>query len=170
MQLRRGIIRAVMTTTFNIRSADDQMRKLAAEIEQAESIPLDDLVRSGDQFVNCAITAWHVLDWIYQENAWRGRFNLDGEIIASLEDLQRHARKVSPALVHCYQIATGAKHGLQFRKRDPNVRTDISVVGSSSMSLPLQLHKLDYYGTRERPLDVFKTAMRELAQIIAELR
>lgn len=146
------------------------MRKLAAEIEQAESIPLHNLDRSGDQFVNCAVTAWHALDWVYQENAWRRRFSLDGEIIASLEDLQRHARKISPALAQCYQIATGAKHGPQFRKRDPNVRTDISVVGSTSMSLPRPLYKLEYYGTRERPLDVFKTAMRELAQIIAELR
>jgi hypothetical protein len=152
---------------FNITSSADLLAKLEWEIDQAKSVPLTDLTLSGHHFWNCAVTAWHVLDWLFDE---RKRVSIDGKTFTDLASFQAHARSRSDALTQCYQFCNGGKHGPDFRRADPNFRTDITVTASTREMWPSSLHKVEHYGTRGRPIAMYERALADLRQIIADLR
>jgi hypothetical protein len=156
--------------SFNITCSSDLLAKLAWEIGQARLVPVTDTVTTGYHFWNCAITAWHVLDWLFDE---RKPVTVDGKTFSRLEPFQAHIRGRSAALSQCYQFCNGGKHGPAFGKHDPNIRTDFSVTASTVTSRVLayrHLHKVEHYGARERPVAMFEQALADLEQIKAELK
>ena len=105
---------------FSIHSSSDLLQKLEWEIEQSKLI--DDETISGYHFWNCAVTAWHVLDWLFDE---RKPVTIDGKEFTELHVFQGHVREQrSDALKQCYQYRNGGKHGPAFHKADPKTFTD----------------------------------------------
>jgi hypothetical protein len=161
--------------TFGIDSAANIFDKLRREIEQARQTPVTDLVTTGDRYWNCAITAWHVTDWLYREIEHTIPRNVNGHRIHDLASLQDYARQRSVALRRCYQFATTGKHGPGIRRDDPNLRSDYSVVGSTreykvgDILSTNKRHKVDDSGVRIAPVEMFEDALRDLLQIKADL-
>ncbi|MEK6783147.1 MAG: hypothetical protein AABY93_15710 [Bacteroidota bacterium] len=52
--------------------------------------------------INCAMTAWHLSDWIYFEEEY--------DKIYKLVDFQERLKKLCPALQIMHDICTGSKH------------------------------------------------------------
>lgn len=73
---------------------------------------------------NCAVTAWHMVDWVWMSSEAVGR----AEIAASMEMAQvdlgsfQGAVRKNRALNCCRDIATGSKHMDVAQRPDPNVR------------------------------------------------
>lgn len=62
---------------------------------------------------NCAITAWHMTDWIWQYLGEQDRRDLAealGVTPVTLPEFQAYVRNASRALNCCRDIATGSKH------------------------------------------------------------
>lgn len=62
--------------------------------------------------MNCAITAWHITDWIWHRKKSILRSEGLGDIpqVSSLPKLQDYFREKSFELRACYEICIGAKH------------------------------------------------------------
>ena len=112
-------------TTFAIDTPSAMLAKLKRELNRvAEASFLhDDLVDHG---TNCAITAWHITDWV-----WRARFKDDpaaqDDLLAAESELRKskkgegegnapprwfkeYVTRECPALALCQDIANGFKH------------------------------------------------------------
>ncbi|EME69757.1 hypothetical protein H261_12004 [Paramagnetospirillum caucaseum] len=103
--------------------------KLAWEISNL------DRASKGDSFFdvrytafNCAVTAWHISDWAWEELDEEVKGDLSaraGDRIADVGTFQAFLRRQCRALHLCRQIATGSKHKVVQRGNDENVTADL---------------------------------------------
>ena len=80
---------------------------------------------------NCAVTAWHVTDWLWQDisSSLELKTKMQEKNMNSwtkCEEFQHYVRENCRALRLCYQIATGSKHCLMERKPDSTISAVIS--------------------------------------------
>jgi len=104
-----------IANTSKIVGSDDaifMLSKLKWEIEQIINHPQDGVAVRLFKSVNCAITAWHLQDWIWKLSDARQR-----ELLERLVGVKRlgqpfdvAVQKWCPAVGLCRQIATPAKH------------------------------------------------------------
>jgi hypothetical protein len=90
--------------TFALESCRDVLDKLEWEIEglsREQRMPA--LAYSA---FNCAVTAWHLADWVWKALPRRRQRTEGGE-----EKFKQACRDKCPALAHCWLIANASKHG-----------------------------------------------------------
>jgi len=115
---------------FLLRDTRDLLKKLRFELQQMSLTARHDVEARAYHAFNCAITAWHVTDWLWHDMPLEVRKQVSDpppEQNGSLQDFQNYTRKDCPALALCYQIATGSKHC-----RMKNTRADASVAAGVS--------------------------------------
>lgn len=99
--------------TFAVSTPADLIEKLAWEIRQLESHDEADCQGATYKALNCAVTAWHMADWVF-ESCDRPRLDylstLAGRRISKKVDLQNWCRASEAAVGMCQQIATATKH------------------------------------------------------------
>jgi hypothetical protein len=118
---------------FALATPGDVLSKLWWEIDQLRkslSTQSDDGAHAPAYHAfNCAITAWHMADWIWQIAAAQDRIYLLSEFALSpTGENQRDFSLFTRALMAryrvlhiCRQLATGSKHKLVERHPDPDV-------------------------------------------------
>jgi hypothetical protein len=82
--------------SFDIKNASDFFKKLLEDHEEFKKEPL-----SSRLAINCAMTAWHIIDWIYWEY-----HSSD----SSLSKFQIKMKNECPSLQIMHDITNGAKH------------------------------------------------------------
>jgi hypothetical protein len=91
--------------TFALESCRDMLGKLEWEIAGIEAEQeMPDLAYRA---FNCALTAWHLSDWVWKALSAEQRQNLG----PSEEDFRRRCREECPALARCWLITNASKHG-----------------------------------------------------------
>jgi hypothetical protein len=103
--------------------------------------------------INCAITSWHISDWVWESygvaerQGLIGRFNSDFDVESdkALERFQKLLRERHRPLHICWQIATGSKHK-NIKKADPliavqELRVNQSQAGLMQAGQPLGLRR-----------------------------
>jgi hypothetical protein len=156
------------------------LEKLRWEVEQLKrSLEPDERYRiSGDAIYhafNCAITSWHITDWVWESLGFSQREQLvrrlnglfDVEAKESISKFQSLLRDKHRPFHICYQIATGSKHK-NIRKPDPMIRVEEVWVNQSQAGLmragqPLGWHRQDLIiydrEKRLRAAEVFEEAI-----------
>lgn len=119
---------------------------------------------------NCAVTAWHMVDWVWTSIEENGRAEIAAALdmpradLGSFQDAVRRNR----ALNCCRDIATGSKHRDVSRRPDPDVRAALEweaehATVESSVEEPLARYRarlLIHDKTGARPaIDVFEEAL-----------
>ena len=95
---------------------------------------------------NCAITAWHITDWVWENFSDELRKELRTKDVF---EFQEYVRSQCPALKLCYQIATGSKHFLMKNNNtDPIVSALISDGQGYDCGNPIIME-----GSTEHPAD-----------------
>jgi hypothetical protein len=108
--------------SFALRNSRDVLEKLRWELHNLFCRQRHDIVVCQYHAFNCAVTAWHVTDWLWQDISPELRGQLKG-----FGDFQDFVRKDSRALYLCYQVATGSKHCLMTNKNtDPTISAVIT--------------------------------------------
>lgn len=102
--------------TFAIEDAADMVNKLAWEIDGLRDEP--EIERKLWRAFNCAVTAWHVTDWLWRE---RGEGH-------TLSVFQAGLIERCPALLACRYITNASKHGGV--DRNPNDTITVRVEAS----------------------------------------
>lgn len=82
--------------SFEIKNANDFLNKLLEDYAEYKKEPL-----SSRLAINCAMSAWHIIDWIY----WEYHTN-DG----SLSKFQLKMKNECPSLQTMQDITNGTKH------------------------------------------------------------
>lgn len=85
--------------TFAIEDAADMVDKLAWEIEGLRDEP--EIEKKLWRAFNCAVTAWHINDWLWRERRRAGQ---------SLREFRDEMIKRCPALWACRFLADASKH------------------------------------------------------------
>ena len=104
--------------TFAVETAQDMSEKLWWEIEAYRGEP--DLQPKLWRAFNCAVTAWHISDWLFKQR------QTEGVEVGTLIDLQNDVQRRSRALKLCKHIATASKHGGVDRRFDPTIRVIVA--------------------------------------------
>jgi hypothetical protein len=84
--------------SFDIRNSKDFLGKLIADF--------DDYLKSDNSSrisLNCAMTSWHLTDWVYHEFGFVKEFS-------KLSDYQAHIKERCPSLQIMHDISNGSKH------------------------------------------------------------
>lgn len=111
---------------FGIESSRDMLMKLHRDFERLErSTERQDAIDNGLCF---AMTAWHLLDWI-----WAADVKCSSKYLTKLggqykqrQDFVDHVLKACPAIRYCQIIATSAKHlYYKTKPQDPNFKTGV---------------------------------------------
>jgi hypothetical protein len=105
--LRKG---TKMGFSFEIRTPEDFLRKLQEEYQDFFNDPT-----SSRHAINCAMTAWHLTDWIWATNKQRIQTNI--VTVDGIDDLQRFVIAECPELEVIQCITNGSKHVRQGRSR-----------------------------------------------------
>jgi hypothetical protein len=177
---------------FFIREPQQLLGKLAWEIRCLEMAYAEEGVPSvfGSYHLpaayvafNCAVTAWHISDWVWmtadserldQLDQWAGRQMSR----ASETKFQEALRERALPLKICYAIATGSKHLYPNRDKAPEVGAATEVLkipftAGSACGDPLMRYKLDLrvkYNGREAPADlVFRHALQFWRDFLKDL-
>ena len=106
--------------TFALETCRDVLGKLEWEIDGLEQE--QDMPALAFRAFNCAVTAWHLSDWVWKALGGRRRAWGDDE-----ENFKRDCRDKCPALAHCWLIANASKHGgidIQKKKITTEVRSE----------------------------------------------
>ncbi|WP_127137427.1 hypothetical protein [Flagellimonas oceanensis] len=91
--------------SFDIRNSNDFLEKLIADFEDYSNSD-----NSSRIALNCAMTSWHLTEWIYHE------FGLE-EKFPKPKDFQKHIKGLCPSLQIMHDISNGSKHyKLDFHK------------------------------------------------------
>jgi hypothetical protein len=109
---------------FGLHTPQDLFAKLRRELvrfEAATSHESTEHRHQSDLAFNCAVTAWHLVDWTWQ-------FRRQDQVIASkipghfrFQDFHALVRNQCESLDICHEIATGAKHVRLDQKANPVV-------------------------------------------------
>lgn len=122
--------------TFFIRTPADLLEKLKFEAETlwSSKSPADIRLRAY-LVLNCASTAWHMKDWVYNTLQSEGRLDalhsLAGRHIKSREDFGAYLIECVPQMAMVQQIATSTKH-LALHRDDPNIGTGVRQIPKPS--------------------------------------
>ncbi len=84
--------------SFDIRNSKDFLGKLIADF--------DDYLKSDNSSriaLNCAMTSWHLTEWIYHEFGFVKEFS-------KVSDYQSHIKERCPSLQIMHDISNGSKH------------------------------------------------------------
>ena len=143
-------------TAFGITTPSDMLAKLKREVNRVADASFlhDELVDHGNQ---CAITAWHITDWV-----WRARFENDtvaqDDLVAPDSNLRKkgggkyrdiprwfkeYLTRECPELALCQDIANGFKHVIATipeRRESPGV---VNVTASASVA-PSEVFELGH--------------------------
>lgn len=84
--------------SFDIRTAADFFKKLKEDFADYSTD-----ITSARHALNCAMTAWHLTEWVYHE------FNLD-KTFKKVSDFQEDVKKQCSSLVIMHDISNGSKH------------------------------------------------------------
>ncbi len=163
---------------FALTSPAHLLRKLWWEVREFEVAEEDDSELGAHLIVayhamNCAITAWHMADWVWLYGGEDQRHHLATALKLDKEDFATFVtflRSRSRALNCCRDIATGAKHmRLERRGSDPSVETEVvweiePMTVDSSVDAPLNRYTArlvvhDEQGERSAR-DVFREAFQ----------
>lgn len=82
--------------SFDIKYSRDLLQKLIEDFEELKNNPLSSRIA-----INCAMTAWHLTDWVFKEYIARHGYAKTGEFRDSLG---------CPSLFIMHDIANGSKH------------------------------------------------------------
>lgn len=109
--------------SFELRDSRDILEKLQWELRNLFCRQRHDINACKYHAFNCAVTAWHVTDWLW--------YDISSELKNErqwnrCEDFQRYVRKACPALNLCYEVGRGSKHYLVERNPDSTISTVIS--------------------------------------------
>ncbi|MGC2048457.1 MAG: hypothetical protein WA635_07595 [Gallionella sp.] len=112
--------------SFGLHDSRDMLEKLRWELSNLFCRQRYNIAVCQYHAFNCAVTAWHVTDWLWQDISSSPELKIKlQEIIHKplntlepfkLEHFQNYVRVDCGALRLCYQIATGSKHCLFERK------------------------------------------------------
>jgi len=111
------------------------LAKLSWEISEAvacrDSSPVVRIYKS----MNCAVTAWHVSDWIWQFSNQRQREHLSTVLkcrrLGSLKDFCRAVQRSCPAIGLCRQIGTAVKHvSVAYNRAEVSTKVEMVEDGS----------------------------------------
>lgn len=117
---------------FALRGCRDLLEKLRYETGSLNTTERFDVTGRAYIAFNCALTAWHMTDWVWAELDQDQRERIQkcaGTNFKLVETcakpLQEFARCRSPALKLCELIANGSKHRV-LRNPDPRVSTKMT--------------------------------------------
>jgi hypothetical protein len=102
MVVNRVIERGSTVKTFGISSSRDMLGKLDRELKRVQDAVKDSPVDVADHCYNFAVTAWHIVDWVFAENGG----GTDEERKAFAIKVQGECADLVPMRV----IATYSKH------------------------------------------------------------
>jgi hypothetical protein len=104
--------------TFAIEDAKAMTEKLWWEIETFRDE--QNLEHKLWRAFNCAVTAWHIIDWLWKERRRDDRWK-----VGKLEKFQETMERRSRELRLCRFIANASKHGGVDRKPDPTIQVTV---------------------------------------------
>ncbi|SDQ23324.1 hypothetical protein [Flagellimonas zhangzhouensis] len=84
--------------SFDINSSKDFLNKL---IEDFKDYLKSD--NSSRMALNCAMTSWHLSEWVFHEYELGGQFS-------KIKDFQKHLKELCPSLQIMHDISNGSKH------------------------------------------------------------
>lgn len=139
--------------SFNIKTSKDFFKKLEEDYLEFYSDKTSSRVA-----LNCAMTSWHLTEWIYNEYN-----SLLVSDFATLATFQNNIKRQCPSLQIMHDIANGTKHYLLTRHR-PIIRDTTLHQGgfSSGFSRDFNISTLDielYDGTKIYFEDEIKTTI-----------
>jgi hypothetical protein len=114
---------------FGFRDSRDMLEKLRWELNNLFSRQRLDIAVCQYHAFNCAVTAWHVTDWLWLDIIPEVRARLEEKTQRRLnrcEEFQAYVRDACPELKLCHQIANGSKHCLLEHKPDAAISAGIS--------------------------------------------
>jgi hypothetical protein len=114
-QVRMASFEPKAQKAFALRDSRDMLGKLRWELNNLFFRQRHDIAACQYHAFNCAVTAWHVTDWIWRDISSDPQLRIrlrDAMPMKSLDAFQGYARKNCPALKHCHRIANGSKHTL----------------------------------------------------------
>jgi hypothetical protein len=178
---------------FGLAEPSDMFYKLGWEIAQLRDVlsrPVDDTIgfqTAAYHAFNCAVTAWHLADWIWESGTAECRIN----ILAKLERWAPAKKPKNPftefqlalmeryrSLHICRQLATGAKHKIIVDHADPEVAAKEDwygeplrvggSVGSRLIEYMPRLMIIDRGETRDA-IEVFEDAWASWKEFLREL-
>lgn len=120
--------------TFDLRSCRDVCEKLQRELQDLQNET--DRERRTDHALNFAVTAWHLIDWIWEARE-RGILEFRRELATAAQqwpsgpegfsEFRKYICAKCPQLRYCDVIATSAKHlAVEPRKKRPEIETTAS--------------------------------------------
>ena len=117
--------------SFGLRDSRDILEKLRWELRNLFSRQRHDIAACQYHAFNCAVTAWHASDWLWQDlsSSPELKTKLQEKIqqpLKTLNDFQDYVRFDCGALRLCHQIANGSKHFLVTRNPDSTISAVIS--------------------------------------------
>jgi hypothetical protein len=108
---------------FELRDSRDMLEKLQWELSNLFNRQRHDIKACQYHAFNCAVTAWHVTDWLWQDISAALKSDLQ---VNQCKEFQDYVRSACPALNLCHEIANGSKHCLVERNPDATISTVIS--------------------------------------------
>lgn len=84
--------------SFEIKESKDFFIKLEQEFKDLNNCP-----ESSRYALNCAMTSWHLTDWVYHEFNYKARF-------PKLSDFQEDLKRQCDSLQIMHDISNGSKH------------------------------------------------------------
>jgi hypothetical protein len=116
---------------------------------------------------NCAVTAWHLADWVWEASSPDQRAEilqqLGSDARANKSTFQKALMEKCRAIHICRQIATGSKHMTVTQHPDPNVRVEMRWDSAPAGEVKAGYHYrlLIHDGGVERPaVDIFEEALK----------
>ena len=109
--------------SFELRDTRDILEKLQWELNNLFCRQRHDIKACQYHAFNCAVTAWHVTDWLWQDISPALKCDLQ---LRQCKEFQDYVRKDCPALNLCHQIANGSKHCLLEHQPNSTISTVIS--------------------------------------------
>lgn len=178
--------------TFGLNNCRDLLRKLEWEIDNYEKTPPQDLESLSFHAFNAAVTAWHIVDWVWADmteeqrqsvaRAWG--ITLSQTTSKSINQFAGTVRQKNRAINLCREIAIASKHVVNERNPDPAVNTTASATtatvvtiggdavvtsdGSEVVTTPTWALKVIDGGNTRPVLAVFKEALDYWTKFIDE--
>jgi len=117
--------------SFGLHDSRDMLEKLQWELNNLFCRQRHNISVCQYHAFNCAVTAWHVTDWLWQDisSSLELKTKLQEKIqnpLKKCKDFQRYVRVDCNALRLCHQIANGSKHFLVERDPDSTISAVIS--------------------------------------------
>jgi len=107
--------------SFDIKTSADFLKKLKEDFAEYRSDKT-----SARHALNCAMTAWHLSEWIYHE------FNFD-KTFKKVSDFQEDVKNKCRSLIIMHDISNGSKH-FELKRHEPKIKKTEKHLGSFDSS------------------------------------